>query len=168
MTKSDKWKVVWLIVWLVVSSFWGIAMAGQLVPHGKTAPPEGLQARKIRAANAAFASDQPGTSGKAFRQFVAKLAATGYRPIPTHPEQLIGRLPSIIAYVQGLLDAQDAKLAAKLTEVEAHANAGEFRKGFADQLIWNNLMRQRCQIQDSYNEIQSWALTMLIRRAANK
>ena len=124
--------------------------------------PKRLEARQN------MASDQPGTSGRAFRQFVQKLAQTGYTPLPAHPKQLISRLPSIIAHVQGLLDSKDAQIASKQAEIEAHAAANQFRQAFDDQVVFNNLIRQRCQIQDGYNEIQSWALAMLIRRAAGK
>ena len=111
-------------------------------------------------------SDQPGTSGKAFRTLAQKLAAAGYSPVPTHPRDLIGGLPAIIAFIQNKLDVKDAALAAKQAEIVAHANANQFKLAFEDQIMWNDLIRQRCQIQDGYNEIQSWALAFIIRKGA--
>jgi len=113
-----------------------------------------------------LSSDQPGTSGQAFRALAQKLAVAGYTPVPTHPRDLIGELPGIIAFVQGKLDAKDAQLAAKQAEIVAHADANQFKLAFEKQIEWNNLMRQRCQLQDGYNEIQSWAIAFIIRKGA--
>jgi len=121
-----------------------------------------LQARKN------LSSDQPGTSGRAVRTLIQKLAATGYTPVPTSAQELIGALPSIINHVQGLLDAKDAQLAARLQMIQDHADANQFRQAFADQIEWDQLMRQRCQIQDGYNEIQSWALAFILRKGAGQ
>jgi len=115
-----------------------------------------------------MASDQPGTSGNAFRILAQKLVAAGYSPAPTHPRDLIGDLPNIVAFIQGKLDAKDAALAAKQAEIVAHADANQFKAAFEDQIMWNDLIRQRCRIQDGYNEIQSWALALLIRTGARQ
>lgn len=108
-------------------------------------------------------SDQPGTSGHAIRKVIQKLAATGFTPVPQSKEELIGALPDIIDHVQGLLDAKDVQLANKITEIVAHKDANQFKLAFEDQVIWDNMMRQRTQIQDGYNEIQSWAIAYFMR-----
>ena len=102
------------------------------------------------------------------QQLTQKLVAAGYMPVPTHPRDLIGDLPNIVAFIQGKLDAKDAALAAKQAEIVAHADANQFKAAFEDQIAWNDLIRQRCRIQDGYNEIQSWALALLIRRGARQ
>jgi len=124
--------------------------------------------RELLQARENMASDQPGTSGNAFRILAQKLVAAGYTPVPTHPRDLIGDLPNIVAFIQGKLDAKDDALAAKQAEIIAHADANEFKPAFEDQIMWTDLIRQRCRIQDGYNEIQSWALALLIRKGARQ
>ncbi len=92
-----------------------------------------------------------GTSGHAFQHLATKLAATGYTPVPQTQKDLIGSLPSIIAHIQALIDAKDA-------EIDAAGTLAEYKAK----------RKQRDTLTDGYNEIQSWALAMMIRQAAGK
>jgi hypothetical protein len=149
----------------------GIAVAGQ-----------GRIDRKEIAARQLAASDQPGASARAFKTLAQKLAAAGYTPIPAHPRDLIGGLPAIVAFIQGKLDAKDVQLtnkknaiAAKDAEIAIHAAASQFRAAFVDQVARNaldlkhkTLLKQRAQIQEGYNEIQSWAIAFIVRRISGR
>ena len=124
-------------------------------------------AQAIADAQAAEAAD-PATVLNAFVTLAQKLGRAGYTPVPTHPRDLIGGLPAIVSFIQGKLDAKDAQLRAVRDEITALTDANQFKQAFQKQVDYNNLMIQRCQLQDGYNEIQSWALALIIRQGAGK
>jgi hypothetical protein len=149
----------------IVTDTWPEAVA--IPAEGDLLPWAEAKAALAAAKQAAEAAD-PSSTVNAFMTLAQKLAVSGYTPVPTKPSDLIGGLPPIVNFIQGKLDAKDAQLAAKQAEIVAHAEANQFKLAFEDQILWNNLIRQRCQLQDGHNEIQSWALALIIRQGAGK
>lgn len=124
-----------------------------------------LDQRKLQHVKA-LKSDAAGTSGKAFRNIRQRLINQGFADIGTNPKVIVGKLPQIITFIQGKLDAKDLQISNKQDEINVHIDANEFKPAFVDQMLMNTLQLQRAQLQDYYNEIQSWAIAFLIRTGA--
>ena len=142
-------------LWLQLDNGNGIEIKWKDEAHAQ--PSEAWIIANADAADAWYAAEQvkAGTSGHAFVQFRTKLTASGYDTSGLNSKaDLIGTLPSIISHIQALIDAKDV-------EINAHLSANEYKQAIQK-------MQARNQLTDGYNQIQSWALAMMLRSAAGK